>query len=263
MIHRVTCLLSSARLAPITGLTVLSIVSAPQSRAQPQAAVLPQFEVASIRPSKLAAGGDSNRESIDTSPGGRVTLRSIPLRSCLMWAYGVQDPQISGPDWLASERYDIVAQAGGPAPEDQLKLMLRSLLADRFKVALHRERKEVTLYALLAMKNGPKFKASEGDGKSNIRPTAVGVFAEKISMPEFADLLSRQLRSPVTDMTGLKGRYDLAFDLRQYVVNQSTPVGIASLLLEAMEDQLGLKLQSQKAPAEVLVIDHVEQPTEN
>ena len=185
------------------------------------------------------------------------------MRSCLMWAYGVQEPQISGPGWLASERYDIVAQAGGPASEDQLKLMLRSLLADRFKVALHRERKEVTLYALLPMKNGPKFKASEGDGKSNIRPTAVGVFAEKISMPEFAVRLSRQLRSPVTDMTGLKGRFDLAFDLRQYVVNQSTPVGIASLLLEAMEDQLGLKLQSQKAPAEVLVIDHVEQPTEN
>ena len=190
-------------------------------------------------------------------------MRNIRLSSCLKWAYGVQDSQIAGPDWVGIERYDIVAMAPGPAKEENLKVMMRSLLADRFKLALHHGSKEIGIYGLVVAKNGPKFRESKEDGRSNITRTAVGVTAEKISMPEFADLLSGQLATPVSDMTGLTGRFDLAFDLRQYVANAITPVSISSLIVEAMEEQLGLKLQSTKSSVEVLIIDHIERPSAN
>jgi uncharacterized protein (TIGR03435 family) len=263
LFRRYRLLLSLAQMTVIVGLIVFCMMYAPQGRAQSQTAVLPQFEVASIKPSKLITAGDNNSESIDMSPGGRLTLSNIRLSSCLKWAYGVQDPQISGPGGLDLERYDIVAQAPGPTAEGQLKLMMRSLLADRFKLALHYEEKALTAYVLVVAKNGPKFRRSEGEGKSDVRRTQVGVTAEKISMKEFADLLSGQLRSPVADKTGLKGAFDLAFDLRQYIANESTPVSISSLILQAMEDQLGLKLQAAKTAVQVIVIDHLEKPSAN
>jgi uncharacterized protein (TIGR03435 family) len=234
-----------------------------ESRAQSQVTPQFQFDVVSIKPSQFVPAGDSNPESIDISQGGRLTMRNIRLSSCLKWAYGVQDSQIAGPDWIGMERYDIVALAPGPATEEDLKLMLRSLLADRFKLALHHASKEIGIYGLVVSKNGPKFRESKEDGKGNITRTAVGVTAEKISMPEFANLLSGQLATPVIDMTELKGRFDLAFDLRQYVANATTPVSISSLIVEAMEEQLGLKLQSTKSSLEVLIIDHIERPSAN
>jgi len=253
----------AARMTATAGLLLFCMTNAPPGGAQSPTAASPQFEVASIKPSRLIVEADSNPESIGTSPGGRLTMSNVRLSSCINWAYGVQDSQIEGPGWLALERYDIVAQASGPAAEDQLKLMLRSLLADRFKLAFHREQKELSAYRLVVANNGPKFRQSEAEGTNNIRRTQIGVIAEKISMPEFADLLSDQLRSPVADMTGLKGRFDLAFDLRQYVANESTPVSIPSLIMQAMEDQLGLKVQSAKTRVEVLAIDHIEKPSAN
>ena len=248
---------------------VLAVLISPaiivnECRAQSQATPQSQFDVASIKPSPFVLAGDSNPESIDVSQGGRLTMRNIRLSSCLKWAYGVQDSQIAGPDWVGIEQYDIVALAAGPTTEENLKLMLRSLLADRLNLALHHASKEVGVYGLVVAKNGPKFHESKEDGKSSINRTAVGVTAEKISMPEFADLLSGQMATPVADMTGLKGRFDLAFDLRQYVVaNPTTPVSISSLIVEAMEEQLGLKLQSTKSSVEVLIIDHIERPSAN
>src|SRR5215467_4783950 len=97
----------------------------------------PQFEVASIKPSTIVTLGDNNPESIDIAPGGRVTMRNIRLSSCLKWAFDVQDSQVSGPGWIESERYDIIAQATGPTTTNILRQMLRSLLADRIKLELH------------------------------------------------------------------------------------------------------------------------------
>ena len=220
-----------------------------------------KFEVASVKPSTLIA--DENIESIDALPGGRLTMTNVSVESVLEWAYGVQDSQISGRDRLASERYDIVALASAPSTVNDLKLMMRTLLGERFKLVLHHENREQSRYVLLVSKNGPKFRESEGEGKGDIKRTQTGIIAEKILMSEFANILSGQLRSPVSDMTGLNRRYDLAFDLRQYVANETTPVAISSLILEAMEEQLGLKLESARGPVEVLVIDSVSKPTEN
>jgi uncharacterized protein (TIGR03435 family) len=232
-------------------------------RAQSPETAQSQFDVASIKPSQFVLAGDSNPESIDVSQGGRLTMRNIRLSSCLKWAYGVQDSQIPGPDWVGMDRYDIVALASDPASEEDLKLMLRSLLADRFKLKLHHANKEIGRYGLVVAKNGPKFRESKEEGKSNITRTAIGVTAEKISMPEFADLLSDRLTTPVVDMTGLKGRFDLTFDLREYVANATTPVAVSSLIVEAMEEQLGLKLQATKSSVDVLIIDHIDRPSAN
>ena len=241
----------------LSGITNLALCLAESQASQPQ------FDVASIKPSTVVTLGDNNPESIDIARSGRLTMRNIRLSSCLKWAFDVQDSQISGPGWIGSERYDIIAQATGPTTTNNLKLMLRSLLADRTKLELHHVKKESSVYGLVVAKSGPKFSESKEEGKGDIRRTSVGVTAEKTSMAEFADLLSGQLGTPVADMTGLRGRYDLAFDLRRYVANQTAPQSIASLIVEAMEEQLGLKLQSVKTVVDTLVIDHIEKPSAN
>ncbi len=121
----------------------------------------PAFDVASIKPNQMGnAGGEkSERENITVSPEG-VMMRNVSLRSCLRWAYDVKDFQISGPGWLASEKYDIAAKTAPPTSAGQLRLMMQTLLADRFKLALHRETKDLPVYALVVGKNGPKFHES-------------------------------------------------------------------------------------------------------
>jgi uncharacterized protein (TIGR03435 family) len=252
-----------AQAAVRIGLFLFYMICIPLAWCQSQGTGLLRFEVASVKPSRVVADTDNNPERIESSPSGRLTMNNVRVISCIKWAYGIQDSQISGPGWLASERYDIIAQASGPIAEDQLKLMMRSLLAERFKLGFHQERKERTVYALVVLKNGPKFRKSEEEGPNNIRRTQVGVIAEKISMPEFADLLSNQVGSPITDMTGLKGRFDLAFDLRQYVLTESKPMSISSLMMQAMEEQLGLKLQPAQVAIEFLIVDHIERTTAN
>jgi uncharacterized protein (TIGR03435 family) len=219
-------------IAVLSGITNLALCLA-----ESQASQL-HFDVASIKPSMVVTLGDNNPESIDIAPSGRLTMRNIRLSSCLKWAFDVQASQVSGPGWIESERYDIIAQATGPTSSNNLKLMLRSLLADRTKLELHRAKNEASVYGLVVAINGPKFSESKENGKSDIRRTPVGVTAEKTSMGEFANLLSGQLGTPVADMTRLKGRYDLAFDLRPYVANQTAPQSISSLIVEAMEEQL-------------------------
>ena len=115
-----------------------------------------QFEVASIKPSTFVTLGDNNPESIDIAPSGRLTMRNIRLSSCLKWAFDVQDSQVSGPGWIESERYDIIAQATGPTTTNNLKLMLRSLLADRIKLELHHAKKEASVYGLVVAKKRPE-----------------------------------------------------------------------------------------------------------
>lgn len=247
----------------VTTLVLSGVTNVGTCLTKSQAVLQLQFDVASIKASTVVSPGDTNPESIDIAPSGRLMMRNVRLSSCLKWAFDVQDSQVSGPGWIESERYDIIAQAGGPTTTNNLKLMLRSLLADRFKLALHYAKKESSVYGLVVSKNGPKFFQSKEDGRSDIRRTPVGVTAENTSMAEFAGLLSGQIGTPVVDMTELKGRFDLAFDLRPYVASQTAPQSISSLIVEAMEQQLGLKLQSIKTMVDTLVIDHIEKPSAN
>jgi uncharacterized protein (TIGR03435 family) len=206
---------------------------------------------------------------VGTDPG-RLTIRNASLKFCIEWAYGVKDYQISGPGWLDSEHFDIVAKAERGALEDRLRQMLQALLADRFKLSLHRETKEMPVYALTVGKEGAKIHPVKADGKSRTGGGRGHLTGQKISMPQLADLLTvgaqRELGRPVIDKTGLKGAFDIALN---WTPEDPRPAGETEAapgpdLFRALQQQLGLRLDSQKGPVEILVIDHVERvPTEN
>jgi uncharacterized protein (TIGR03435 family) len=235
----------------------------------------PAFDVASIRASQIGrAGGEgSRRESTQVSPGS-VIMRNVSLKSCIRFAYHVMDYQVSGPDWLNTERYDITAKAAGPADEDQIRLMMQTLLAERFKLALHRQTKELPAYVLLVGKNGPKFKESQSEGESSIQPQQkmLSVAVQRARVSQLVDMLSNFLRTPVLDMTGLTGRYDITISVEKYLgdfegvakAGGDPLTAMASIIMTAVQEELGLKLESKKAPLELLIIDHAERaPADN
>jgi uncharacterized protein (TIGR03435 family) len=223
------------------------------------------FEVASIRPNATSDPGRQGglfREHIDVAQGS-VTVRNVTLKACLKWAYGLEDPQIAGPDWLGVERYDIVAKSAGPASEDQLRLMLRSLLVERFQLAAHIETRAISAIALATGSGAPKLKESTTAGPGTFHAFKRGILARGATMAEFAALLSDPLRSPVVDTTGLVGRYDFFLDYTTDVPQPGETPDERSVTLAAVR-QLGLKLEGRKLPLPVLIVDRAAKtPIEN
>ncbi len=220
------------------------------------------FDVASIRTSQAAG----RRESIHTSPDS-VMMRNVSLKSCVGWAYHVMEYQVTAPDWLSSERFDIVAKASGSVPEDDLRTMMQALLADRFKVESHRQSKEMSAYALVPAKGGPKVHESTTQGASSIQPdrARLTVTVQRGRMPELIDLLERFFHAPVIDETGLKGSYDLTVNIARYMPQSGDgPPDPLSLIATALQEELGLKLESRKMVVPMVVVDRAEKtPTEN
>lgn len=224
------------------------------------------FAVASIRPSAAQVQFEHDGKT-ETAPG-TVTMRDVTVATCIKWAYGVQDSQIAGPEWLQSEHFDIMAKAEEPVAVGELKLMMQALLADRFRLSFHRQSKELRSYVMTVAKSGGKLKESAPGSKPFRENSAIGTVAKGTTMREFADFIAGPLRSPVVDMTGLKGRYDFALDFTPYL-----PVGENvmrpdydngnGIIISALKGELGLDLESKKEAVEVLVVDHVERPTDN
>jgi uncharacterized protein (TIGR03435 family) len=223
----------------------------------------PAFGVASIRPSaaEVPFEHDGKRE---TSPG-TLRMQDVTVVTCIKWAYGVQDSQIVGPTSLRAEHYDIIAKADEPVGDDQLKLMMRTLLAERFKLSFHHENKELRSYALIVAKKGQKLRESVGEGKSTIQNSAIGMVAKSTTMQEFANFIAEPLRTPVVNKTGLDGRYDFAIDFTNYLPADASTVrpDVISVMMAALEGELGLKLESTKTSVETMVVDHVEKPSAN
>jgi uncharacterized protein (TIGR03435 family) len=230
----------------------------------------PAFEVASVKVSELAkkGGEGSRRQSVQTEPGS-LTMRNVPLTNAIGWAYGVLDFQVSGPGWLNEQRYDIVAKATGRAPDDQLKLMLQTLLAERLKMAVHRDEKVMPYYILTVAKGGPKFKESTTEGDPDLHPGAnrMTAIAQHMTVSRFCQMLSQVLHAPIQDQTGLNGRYDATVDLTQVIAafpQGPQPDDIPAMIMNGIQDMLGLKLEAKKGPVEVIVVDRAEKiPTEN
>jgi uncharacterized protein (TIGR03435 family) len=222
----------------------------------------PAFEVASIRASQIGkAGGEgSRRENIQAAPGS-LNMRNVSLKSCIRWAYHVMDYQVSGPGWLGFERFDIVAKAEGPASEEQLRAMMQALLAERFKLAVHRETKELTAYTLLVGKNGPKFHESTSEGETSIEPEkkTMTVTVQRAPVTQLVEMLANILHAPVLDHTELKGRYDITINIAKYLpeAGDASPDPIA-LIVTGLQQELGLKLESKKTPVDLVVVDHAE-----
>ena len=245
-----------------------------QCLAQTKTAAAPQFEVASIKASdpSTTRPGRMGTVQIVTSPG-RLTARSVYLKELIKAAYNLDDYQIfGGPDWIASARFDIEARSPGSATRGELLLMLRPLLAERFKLAGHHETKEIAIYALTVAKNGPKFKpltasqASCWPGCAD-SPAKTNVMRQP-DLPSLATFLTRLGSDrPVIDRTGLSGKFALEFDMSQILEEAGRSGGTNGAMFEAaanaIQDKLGLKLIPAKAPIDIFVVDHAEKPSSN
>jgi len=245
------------------------LLAAGGAAAQPGAS----FEVASVKVSQTAKGGGegSTRESIETSPGS-LSMHNVSLRSAVRWAYGVTDFQISSPGWMSFERYDIAAKASGPVANSELRRMLRTLLASRFQMTLHHDSKNEAVYALVVAAGGARLEASKTEASSRITPVGGALEFRNMSMAELAERMpARPFRvdRPVIDRTGLEG----AFDFTLKLADNASDLKSSLERREAEQDsswvigplrQLGLRLEAQKGPVEMLVIDHAEKvPGEN
>jgi uncharacterized protein (TIGR03435 family) len=224
------------------------------------------------------------------------------LQALIRLAYGVEDNQISGaPKWVNSDKYDVEAKMDGATAAELDKLsddqseparerMLQALLEDRFKLMLHRETKDLPVYSLVVAKNGPKLQETkpgepDGDGRTGPdgRPAVGGHFmrmgrgqlnGHNLGMADIVRVLTQQLGRTVVDKTGLRGNYNFTLkwtpddsDLPEFKepagAQGSPPDSSGPSIFTAIQEQLGLKLESQKGPVEILVIDHVEKPSEN
>jgi uncharacterized protein (TIGR03435 family) len=228
-----------------------------------------EFEVATVRTSPPPTG-DLININVGTVRNGKVTFGNASLSDCLKFAYGiVSDEQIAGPDWIRSRavRFDIVAQAAPGTEREQLQLMLQSLLVDRLKLALHHEQKELSFLALVVGKNGPKMReVTPGSATGDNVAAPRRIFGNHMSMALLATLLSRFERQIVVDQTGMKGLFEVQLERTPDDGTAAAGNDAASgpSIFTAVQEQLGLKLESRKGPLDVLVVDHAEKvPVDN
>ena len=251
--------------------TVLFALLAASALAQKPAP--PAFEVASVK-----INPDPSAPTAIETAGNSLTIRNLTMRRLLALAYNIQWPQVDGPAWIDTERYDILAKAAGPITEDDERPMLRALLAERFKMQLHRETRQVEVMALLLPKSGThKMMQSKSNGPAKPRQDPVrGTVIEGVALSELCEDMTHDRGSiPVIDMTGLTGRWDFAMNIQKYrdalrsrAVSSPGPVNEGELRMAFMQDliagELGLRVEPRKAPVEITVIDRAEQkPIEN
>jgi len=212
----------------------------------------PAFDAASIKASTASADSSSGI----TTDTGRIAGRNVTLKRCIRGAYDIPEARVvGGPRWANEDRFDIDAKASGPAGEHELMAMLQQLLAERFKLQIHREKRPLPGYALVVGKKGILAKPSAPDERSSSNGTRHSIDATGCSMACAAMKLSEVLHAPVADATGIDGRFDFKL--------QWTPDEVQSQVFAALEEQIGLKLEGRKIPTEVIVIDSAQRPSEN
>jgi uncharacterized protein (TIGR03435 family) len=231
----------------------------------------PSFEVATIKPT------DPNRKNEQgcNADGRHVWCISETVKIILMAAYGLNEKQVvDGPAWLGTDKYDIdgVSDIEGQPNLKQVQGMLKKLLADRFKLTSHSEKKELSVYALRVVKNGPKLTKSKDDPNglpdfeiTNWTSNLVFLRESNTTMEEFVlnlQFLNQAIDRPIVDQTALAGRYDFTLKWTPDEATTSDPNAPPGLFT-AIQEQAGLKLEPEKTPVEVLVIDHIERPSAN
>ncbi len=274
------------------------------------------FEVASIKPAapqtmgRIQMGGGGGPGTPDP---GRIRFSNMPLRMLIMRAYEVQSFQVSGPSWMDSQRFDVIAKVPGGATREDARTMLQNLLEDRFKLKLHKESREAPIYELVVAKSGVRMKEAaqtaaapaeraggpppgspprDKDGFLRTPHGQVGIQAtvngrmrmqgDALTMARLVDILGMALGRPVIDRTGLTGTYDVVLDFSPEGMApgpKAPPPGSGGgnpaeaprdsndsgpTIFTAIQEQLGLKLESRKGPVDLLVVDSVEKtPTGN
>lgn len=231
--------------------------------AQVVAAQKPAFDAASVKKAESGGPPGDIARNMDKSPG-HFAMRNVPMRFALEWAYNLQDYEILGPGWIAGdERYDIVATAPG-ADNEQMRLMLRNLIDERFQMKSHWETRGTQCYVLTRGKGEPKLKPSEGDPSLGGGPGGGPLFHNQ-PVSRFTFLLTRRMARPVLDETGLKGTYDFSVDLSGLGFNGGDPQDTsAPSIFSTVQTDLGLKLEAAKRPIKILIVDSANKtPTEN
>jgi uncharacterized protein (TIGR03435 family) len=263
----VVAMLLGLRNVPLVAQSAQGPGAGPQPSKMMAADAHPEFEVATIKPS------DPEDESDGFSTNGRhVSVRNQSVSKILAAAYGIHVRQVvDGPSWLGNDRYDIsgVADVEGEPSLKQMQEMLQKLLADRFRLNVHREKRQLSVYAVTVLKTGPKLTKSKGDPngspdqEGSEHGTQTASKFTNTSMADFAFIMQFFLDRPMVDQTGLTGRYDFSlrwtFDETQASSDPNAVPGIFT----AIQEQIGLKLEAVKAQADVIVIDHVERPSAN
>ncbi len=247
-----------SRVGRVFAATLVAVLGASAAQAQD---VHPEFEAASIKLNTSESGSSSTNGS-----KGQVVFTNVSLKRLIERAYEVKPFQVTCPGWAENVKFDIAAKYPPDTKSADRVLMLRTLLEQRFKLAVHRESKEMPGYALVVAKGGSKLQPVEAGGSSTSTNggRVLTLTAKKTSMGQLADLLARDLSVMVVDQTGMDGVYD--FDLRWSNEERNTgdDAEPAPSLFTAVQEKLGLRLQSQKVPVPVIVVDHVERmPVEN
>jgi len=226
-----------------------------------------RFEVASVKMSPEHGG--TRLAALDTDPA-MVRYANLSLKLLIAMAYRFDSELIKGgPAWLDEQHYDVAAKLPPGAPKDRVPEMMQALLAERFKLAVHRETKDARIYYLVAGKGGPKLKKSDGADapdpdhvRGDRTPASLipgGVIGHAITVQQLAGLLGHAAGYRVVDHTGLAGNFDVNLRWRRDDRDTSSPD-----LFAAIQEQLGLKLEPAKGSVEVLIVDHAERiPTEN
>jgi uncharacterized protein (TIGR03435 family) len=268
------------------------------------------FEVASIKPAAPQTIGRM-QTSGDGGPGtpdpGRMRFTDMTLKVLIMSAYDVQSFQVSGPAWIDSQRFDVIATVPPRATRQDARVMLQNLLADRFKVKLHKESRETSVFELVVAKGGIKMKeaaqteTSPAEGAAGPQPGPPGnkdgllrtphgqlgiqatgnghmrMQGDAVTMSRLTDILRTALKRPVVDKTGLTGTYDVTLDFSPEGMGPG-PKGpgpeadeahrdsndSGATIFTAIQEQLGLKLESRKGPTDLLIVDSANKmPTAN
>ena len=210
---------------------------------------------------------------IRIAPGGRFNATGVNVKMLIAQAYDIREAQIvGGPGWISSDRFDISAKAeGDKINPEAVRPMLQALLAERFKLVIQREQKEMSIYALVAPKGAAKLKAAEGPGPM-MRMGNGSLTAQKVKMQMLANNLSRSVGRNVIDKTGLTGEYDFKLEWTPQGgggpggpegAHEPPPAADGPTIFTAVQEQLGLKLESQKGPVDSIVIQSIEKPGEN
>jgi uncharacterized protein (TIGR03435 family) len=313
---RIARLLGQSRPAVRTGLgpvvvTIAVLLATAAYGLFGQSKTHPAFDVATIKRNVSAQDAATGRMGVAYKPGGRIIATNVPLRLLIQFAYAAHDSPyqghsdplgasqvIAGPAWIDSERYDIQAKPESNTDQEHAWLMLQTLLADRFRLTLHRETRELPVYNLTAKKSGLKLPPAKdttclsfppgttpqpmpGTSDCGYAPlflssTELGIEGRKLHMADLVRGLARALGQPVLDKTGFTGEFDIDLNYTDEDAMKSPasaapddadpsrlPTGPNLSIVSAAMDQLGLKLQPARGPVEVLVVDHAERPTPN
>jgi uncharacterized protein (TIGR03435 family) len=232
----------------------------------------PRFEAASIHISE-----SGQRSSEFHSRPGMLTIRNYTLHRCIEWAYNLRPLQVEGPEWLRDVNIDIDARVENrQSDDDEIRLMLRTLLAERFGMKAHLTQKEQQVYLLTTGKDGPRFHTagskdgssfspSARDGSSGFSEDKTGAIAQHVTMYQLANKLSERLNRIMIDKTGLEGNYDLRIDITPYLAaGGDGPPDVMSIIFAGLNDQLGLKVEAGRESVGFLTVDSIKRtPTDN